>query len=139
MISKTDAYNPKDDRVERGMGRTKIGGEGEMLVIARQVANEEHVALIDLHQMSASFYEALGPEKSPLAFSNGGKDPTHHNNYGAYELARCVVEGIKAAKLPLAEWLSDDAGTFDPSKPDRVESFSLPASGARSSLQPRGN
>jgi hypothetical protein len=116
-----------------------VNTHGDYPDAVRAVANEEHVALIDLHQMSAAFYEALGPEKSPLAFSNGGKDPTHHNNYGAYELARCVVEGIKAAKLPLAEWLSDDAGTFDPSKPDRVESFSLPASGARSSLQPRGN
>ena len=29
----------------------------------------------------------LGPERAPLAFSDGGKDATHHDNYGSYELA----------------------------------------------------
>jgi hypothetical protein len=48
--------------------------------------------------MSTSFYEALGPEKSKLAFKEG--DGTHHNNYGSYELAKCIVEQIRAQKLP---------------------------------------
>lgn len=105
----------------------------------RAVAREENVALIDLHAMSAVFYEALGPEKAPLAFSAGGKDATHHDNYGAYELARCVVRGIREAKLPLAEWLADDAANFDPAHPDPVDTFSLPASPQRSDVKPRGN
>jgi lysophospholipase L1-like esterase len=116
-----------------------VNTHGDYPEAVRAVANEEHVALIDLHQMSAAFYEALGPDKSTLAFSNGGKDPTHHNNYGAYELARCVVEGIKAAKLPMSEWLVEEVAPFDPAKPDPVEIFSLPASAARSDLRPRGN
>jgi hypothetical protein len=48
------------------------------------------------------------------------KDDTHFNAYGAYELARCVAEGIRAAKLPLAEHLADDVKPFDPSKPDPI-------------------
>ena len=52
---------------------------GDYPEAVRQVAREEKVALIDLHLMSTKFYEALGPEKSKLAFKEG--DGTHHNNY----------------------------------------------------------
>ncbi len=112
---------------------------GDYPEAVRQVAREEGVALIDLHTMSAQLYEALGPEKSPLAFSNNGKDATHHNNYGAYELAQCIVTGIRAAKLPLADLLADDAPHFDPAKPDPVETFALAASPGRSTQKPRGD
>ena len=63
----------------------------------RAVAREESVALIDLNPMSMRFYEALGPEVSPRAFADEGRDKTHHNEYGAYALARMVVEGLRAA------------------------------------------
>ncbi|MEO7598293.1 MAG: rhamnogalacturonan acetylesterase [Opitutus sp.] len=112
---------------------------GEYPAAVREVAREEGVALIDLERMSVAFYEALGPAKSPLAFSNGGKDPTHHNNYGAYELAQCVVQGIRDAKLPLAGWIADDVKSFDPARPDSPDTFGLAASPARSNVAPRGN
>jgi lysophospholipase L1-like esterase len=121
---------------ERGKIKNTHGDYPEAV---RQVAREENVALIDLHAMSAQLYEALGPEKSPLAFSNNGKDATHHNNYGAYELAQCVVAGIRAAKLPLASLLANDAPAFDPARPDPVESFALPPSPGRSTVKPRGD
>jgi lysophospholipase L1-like esterase len=121
---------------ERGKIKNTHGDYPEAV---RQVAREENVALIDLHAMSAQLYEALGPDRSPLAFSNDGKDATHHNNYGAYELAQCVVTGIRAAKLPLASLLAADAPQFDPAKPDPVERFALPASPGRSHLKPRGD
>lgn len=105
----------------------------------RQVAKEEGLAVIDLDLMSRKFYEALGPTVAPKAFSAGGKDATHHDNYGAYELARCVVEGIKAAKLPLAQHLADDVGSFDPSRPDPVDTFPIPASPGYSAIKPRGD
>jgi len=101
---------------------------GDFPEAVRQAAREEDVALIDLHAMSAAFYEALGPEKSPLAFGAGGRDATHHSSYGAYELARCVVEGIKAAKLDLAKHLVSDVPAFDPAHPDMPEAFRVPAS-----------
>ena len=112
---------------------------GDYPAVVRDVAQSEQVALIDLDRMSTAFYEALGPERSPLAFSNGGKDLTHHNNYGAYELAQCVLQGIRDAKLPLAAFIVDDFTGFDPSHPDAPDTFKLPPSPARNSLTPRGN
>jgi lysophospholipase L1-like esterase len=105
----------------------------------REVAAEEKVALIDLERMSVAFYETLGPARAPLAFSAGGQDATHHNNYGAYELAKCVVQGIRDAGLPLAQFITGDFEGFDPARPDAPETFALPASPLRSNLAPRGN
>jgi lysophospholipase L1-like esterase len=110
---------------------------GDYPEAVRQVAREEKVALIDLNAMSKAFYEALGPEKSALAFKEG--DGTHHNNYGAYELARCVVEGIKANNLGAAKFLAKDVAAFDPSRPDPPENFKIPASPLRSEVKPPGN
>jgi lysophospholipase L1-like esterase len=112
---------------------------GDYPQAVREVAAEEKVALIDLERMSVAFYEALGPAKSPLAFSAGGKDVTHHDNYGAYELAKCVVQGIRDAGLPLAQSIAADFTGFDPAHPDSPENFALPASPMRSNLTPRGN
>ncbi len=91
---------------------------GDYPAAMRQVAQEEHVALIDLHAMSAAFYEALGPEKSAAAFGAPPSDITHHSAYGAYELARCVIEGIRTSGLDLARFIAGDAGRFDPARPD---------------------
>ena len=59
---------------------------GDYPEAVRQAAKEENVALIDLTAMSKPFYEALGKEKSGVAFKDG--DPTHHSKYGAYELGK---------------------------------------------------
>ena len=111
------------------MHRRNFDAEGKILntlgdfpEAVRQTAKEENVPLIDLHSMSAVFYEALGPEKAPLAFAANGKDATHHNSYGAYELARMVVEGIKSAVPALAAHLTEDTGTFNPAHPDPIAS-----------------
>src|SRR5262245_38399330 len=110
---------------------------GDYPEAVRQVAKEENVALIDMNAMSKSLYEALGPQKSALAFKEG--DGTHHNNYGSYELARCVVEGIKANKLDIAKFLANDVKAFDPGRPDPLEYFKIPASPLRSEVKPPGN
>jgi hypothetical protein len=102
----------------------------------RQVAQEEKVALIDLNAMSKPFYEALGPEQAHVAFA--GNDKTHHSNYGSYELAKCVVEGIKSARLPLANFLVD-MPKFDPANPDSFERFDIPAEPAGPAIKPYGN
>ena len=87
----------------------------------RAVATQESVALIDLNPMSVRFYEALGPKGSPRAFADEGRDKTHHNEYGAYALARMVVEGLRIADpqltAGLAKHIAADAGSFDPSHP----------------------
>ena len=114
---------------------------GDYPEAVRQVAREQSVALIDLHAMSKDFYEALGAEKSAAAFSTvGGKvDGTHHNAYGSYELAKCIVNGIVANHLDIAKNLVDHLPAFDPSHPDPLETFSLPASPQVSVEKPYGN
>ena len=119
-------------------GRIK-NSHGDYPAAVREVAAAKKVALIDLERMSVALYEALGPARALLAFANGGKDPTHHNNYGAYELGKCVVQGIRDAGLPLAQNISADFTGFDPAKPDDPATFALPASPLRSNLTPRGN
>ena len=103
----------------------------------RKVAGEEKVALIDLNQMSKVLYETWGPEKSVLAFKEG--DGTHHNNYGSYELAKCIVEGIRANKLALAKYLVNEIPRFDPSRPDPIETFKVPPSRLITNAKPLGN
>jgi lysophospholipase L1-like esterase len=116
----------------------------------RQTAKEENVALIDLNIMSRTLYEALGPEESIKAFVHYPantfpeqpqplKDNTHFNSYGAYELARCIVEGIRANKLGIAKFLVDDVKAFDPARPDSVDKWTLPASPFIAIEKPAGN
>ncbi|MBN2164439.1 MAG: rhamnogalacturonan acetylesterase [Pontiellaceae bacterium] len=116
----------------------------------RQVGAEKKVPVIDLHAMSLRFYAALGEADSTKAFvhypansfpnqDKALKDDTHHNVYGAYELARCVVEGIKSEVPELAKKLRSDVGTFDPSKPDAPESLDIPASSDAGAETPEGS
>jgi lysophospholipase L1-like esterase len=110
---------------------------GDYPEAVRQAAREENVPLIDLNAMSKTLYEVLGAEKSGVLFKPG--DGTHHNNYGSYELAKCVVEGIRAVKPELARYLVKDLGRFDPAHPDLAESFKLPASAMSTTAKPLGN
>lgn len=112
---------------------------GDYPSAVRAIAAEQHVALIDLDRMSTTLYEALGPARAPLAFAAGGKDATHHNNYGAYALAQCVAQGIRDAGLRLADALADDFSGFDPAQPDDPATFNLSASPQRNTERPRGN
>jgi lysophospholipase L1-like esterase len=116
----------------------------------RQTGKEENVPVIDLNAMSKTLYEAWGPEKSIKAFVHFPansfpnqpaelKDNTHFTSYGAYELAKCVVEGIKQNLPSLAEFLKPNLAAFDPAHPDPFENFSLPASSFIGSVKPDGN
>jgi lysophospholipase L1-like esterase len=99
---------------------------GDYPEAVRQVAKELNVPLIDLNAMSKPLYEAWGVEPSKRAFAPN--DNTHHNNYGSYELAKCIVEGIRSNKLGIAKYLMNDYPRFDPGHPDPFEGFRLPAS-----------
>lgn len=112
----------------------------------RAVAKEQDVPLIELHDASAKLYEALGPERSRLAFvqypagsfigmNTDVEDNTHFNTYGAYELAKCVVQLVKDADIkPLADHIINFDG-FDPSCPDVPEEFDYPLSPYRNLAQ----
>jgi lysophospholipase L1-like esterase len=110
---------------------------GEYPEAVRQIAAEQKVALIDLNAMSKTLFEALGPAVALHAFMHYPantypnqpetiKDDTHFNGYGAYELARCIVHGIRAADLPLTKFLSPDVPDFNPAHPDPQATFRLP-------------
>lgn len=107
---------------------------GDYPAAVRETARQEDVPLIDLHAMSKTLYEALGPEGAKQAFVDG----THHNSYGSYELARCVVEGIRANHLDLARFVVDDLPPFDPGRPDPIDRVDIPASPRRSRTAPEG-
>ncbi len=125
-----------------------INTHGNYPEAARQVAREEHVPLIDLHAMSTDLYEALGVEGSKRAFvhypanSFPGQekalaDNSHHSTYGAYELAKCVVEGIKANIPNLAQYLHV-VPPFDPKHPDPFSQWKLPVSPSFEMIKPEG-
>lgn len=110
---------------------------GDYPEAVRQAARELNVPLIDLNAMSKPLYEAWGDEASKKAFAPN--DNTHHNNYGSYELARCIVEGIRTNKLGIVKYLVTDMPRFDPARPDSFESFKVPASPLVADLRPLGS
>lgn len=114
-----------------GLERDTLGGYPDAV---RAVAKDDGVALIDLHAMSKEFYRGLGANLDK-AFQDG----THHNNYGSYQLARCIVEGIRINAPALAKFLADDAGKFDPGQPDAPDQFTVAASAAVDTRKPDGN
>jgi lysophospholipase L1-like esterase len=114
-----------------GVARETLAGYPQTV---RDVAREDGVALIDLHALSKVLYRALGAELD-AAFQDG----THHNNFGSYQLARCVVTGIRANVPELATYLADDVAAFDPAKPDAPQKFQMVASPAADARKPDGN
>lgn len=108
---------------------------------SREVATAESVPFIDLNAMSIRFYTALGPDASAQAFAApGGKvDNTHHDNYGAYELAKCVAQGIREKVPELAAHLADDSAAFDPAQPDSLAKFAVPPSPNYTNQRPLGD
>ena len=108
---------------------------------AKATAAAEGVAFIDLNAMSRTLYTALGPEKSAQAFAApGGKvDNTHHNNYGAFLLARCVARGLVEAQLEVARELLPEFRDFDPARPESPEVVAIPPSPRFTNQRPLGN
>ncbi len=106
---------------------------GDYPEAVRRVAREQTVPLIDLNAMSKTLYEAVGQRDARKLFA--GNDTTHHSDFGSYELAKCVVEGIRASGLPLAKMLLD-LPAFDPAHPD--EKIDVPAEPAGAAGRPYG-
>jgi lysophospholipase L1-like esterase len=109
----------------------------------KQVAQATGTPLIDLHAMSHVLYDALGPEAAVALFKPGGSgrdfDHTHHSSFGAYELARCIVQDLRDRGHPLAALLAADALPFDPAHPDRPDQVVIPAVSAPTSVRPLGD
>jgi lysophospholipase L1-like esterase len=108
---------------------------GPYAVAAMAVAREIGVPGIDLNSMGVEINAALGADV--------GKqfgDQTHHVEYGSYLQSKCVVLGIKQANLPLAKFIVDDFGNFDPKHPEPLPaSFDLPPDSRGGRGGARGN
>ncbi len=95
---------------------TLLNTHGDFPAAMKMVAEKENVPLIDLNAMTKTLFETLGYEDSKRALVHYPKeaygkelaDNTHFNPYGAYEVAKCVVMGIRQLNLPLAQYLRED-------------------------------
>lgn len=105
---------------------------------ARKVASEENIPLLDLQARTVALYEALGEAKAAPLFNDGGKDRTHHNNPGAWFLARAVAAEIATQVPELATHLKPAARHFDAANPDLGEGAIAPSL-AESDVRPAGN
>ena len=100
----------------------------------RTVARRESIPLIELHDMTRDFFETLGFEGSKKALvhypantfpgqEKALEDNTHFNPYGAYEVAKMVVMGMKQLNLPIMDDLRRDWQDYNPTQPDDPETF----------------
>jgi lysophospholipase L1-like esterase len=116
----------------------------------KTVARRENVPVIDLTAMSTTFYETLGFENSKKSlvhypantFPDQPKalaDNTHFNPFGAWEIAKMIVMGLKQIGSPLADHLRTDWEDFDPSHPDNPDDFVWYPSGNTNLTKPDGN
>jgi lysophospholipase L1-like esterase len=116
-----------------------VNSLGDYPAAAKKVAEELKVPFIDLNAMTKTLYETLGPENSKELFviypantfpdqKEALNDNTHFNSYGAYQLAKCIIKGIKDNNLGLKKYLINGIPAYDPGKPDKIEEFTLPLS-----------
>ena len=116
----------------------------------RWLAEKENIPLVDLHAMTRILYEAMGVEESKRAFVHypantyPGQnrvlaDNTHFNPYGAYQIAQCVIEGMKKVDLPIVKFLRTDYEGYDPAHPDALENFKWNSSPFTEIEKPDGN
>lgn len=132
LVTSPDRRNfDKDGRIESTLA--------DYVAAMKRVAAEERVPLIDLNAASIAIYEALGPDRAPLAFNDGGADKTHHNNYGAWLLARAVAEGMRTAAPDLARHLAPGLAPFDPARPPLPDQLTIAPSLVQSDIRPAGS
>ena len=116
----------------------------------RAVAKREHVPVIELHDMTRTFFETLGYENSKKALvhypmgtfpyqTKALADNTHFNPYGAYEVAKMVVMGMKQLGLPIVKDLRPIWKDYDPAKPDDFNTYKWYQSDLIDTRKPDGN
>ena len=115
----------------------------------REVAAREGVPVIELNLMTARLYETLGTEGSKKAFAHypmgtfEGQtyplaDDTHFNPYGAYQVAKCVIEGMRTAAPSLFAHIKD-FDSYDPAHPDNPDTFVWAPAMKAEFVKPDGN
>ena len=138
---------PTQRRAFEADNKTIKNTHGEFPAAMKSVAEREKVPVIDLNLMTKTFFETLGFENSKRALVHYPKelygrelaDNTHFNPYGAYEVAKCVVMGMKQLQLPIVKYLRPDWQDFDPSQPDDWQTFKWAPSPIKDIVKPDGN
>ena len=127
-----------------------IDTHGEYPNAMRHLAIDLNVPLIDLHAKTRILYEALGVEESKKAFVHypantfpnqpkALEDNTHFNPYGATQIAKCVLQGMRELDIPLVQHLRKGITSWSPSKPDRFKKFHWYPSAFYEIEKPDGN
>ena len=123
---------------------------GDFPAAMKAVAEREKVPLIDLSAETKTLFEAMGTEGSKhllVHYPMGTfpwqekkfSDNTHFNPFGAYEVSKLVVMGLKRLNSPLVKYLTSDWTDFSPSKPDDWQTFYWPLSPVYDGKKPDGN
>ena len=116
----------------------------------RKVAKDMNVPLIDLHAVTKILYEAWGIDESKNAFvhypsntfpgqENELKDNSHFNEFGANEVALCIMKGIVEQKLSIKSFMIDMDFTYSPTFPNRFIDWDLEMSPRYRNTKPKGN
>ena len=138
---------PTQRRAFNNDKKTLMNTHGDFPAAMKMVAEKENVPLIDLNSLTKTFFETLGYEDSKRALVHYPKemygrelaDNTHFNPYGAYEVAKCVVMGMKQLNLPVVQYLRADWQDFNPAQPDDWKTFKWAPSRISENVKPDGN
>ena len=138
---------PTQRRAFNNDKKTLMNTHGDFPAAMKMVAEKENVPLIDLNRLTKTFFETLGYEDSKRALVHYPKemygrelaDNTHFNPYGAYEVAKCVVMGMKQLNLPIVQYLRADWQDFNPAQPDDWKTFKWAPSRISENVKPDGN
>ena len=129
--------------VERRRFDEKTGEHGEKTLAGyaeavKSVAAAKGVPVIDLNDASYRMHAKMGAKGSmKIQCNNRGKiDNTHHNVYGAYEMARIVAAEL--AGIPVVkEAIREGYRSFNPENPDADPK--IPPSGKTDYTKPEGS
>ena len=127
--------------------RTIRNTHGDFPAAMKMVAERENVPLIDLNAKTKVLFETMGFEDSKRLLVHYPKemygrelaDNTHFNTFGAYEVAKCVVVGMKELGLPIVQYLRPDWPGFDPTHPDDWKTFQWAPARNADLVKPDGN
>lgn len=126
-----------------------IPTHGDYPAAVRAVARSLSVPLIDLTKITATLYNSWGKEDSKNAFVHypensfvgQGKaleDNTHFNDFGANEIALCVVDQMKHLGIGLENFLIPTQA-YNPEHPNSFKDWTLPMSPRFEAVKPDGN
>ncbi len=68
----------------------------------RDVVRQTGVDFVDMHNLTAAYYDSIGPEATKAYYKN---DHTHTSRLGAERNAKSFAEGLKKMNHPLAKYL----------------------------------